>query len=103
MKNKSTGHALYSIPSKKIFCEKSSVQKAVKKGQKAGMKAQPLKKLPAFARVRNEFFTFSVFNIRNTFGIMVAMVLGFTDSYPEKLGPFSDGKGFNLWYLTKKI
>ena len=52
---------------------------------------------------RNEFFTFSVFNIRNTFGIMVAMVLGFTDSYPEKLGPFSDGKGFNLWYLTKKI
>ena len=23
----------------------------------------------------NEFFTFSVFNIRNTFGIMVAMVL----------------------------
>lgn len=55
------------------------------------------------AQVCNEFFTFSVFNIRNTFGIMVAMVLDYTDTYPEKLGPFSDGKGFNLWYLTKKI
>ena len=52
---------------------------------------------------RNEFFTFSVFNIRNTFGIMVAMVLDIQTHILIILGPFSDGKGFNLWYLTKKI
>ena len=51
----------------------------------------------------NEFFTFSVFNIRNTFGIMVAMVLDLQTHILKILGPFSDGKGFNLWYLTKKI
>ena len=42
---------------------------------------------------RNEFFTFSVFNIRNTFGIMVAMVLDLQTDILKILGPFLGREG----------